>query len=217
MIVIQFANPAPLGLSAFAATTFLLSLFNLQSRGITTPNLIVGIALSYGGLVQLLAGMWEFAAGKCCQTIRSVGASNREAQKVLATATKSSQVILLAPLLSPHTAGFGSGILSSYTGHAAAQLDQALGLYLMTWFIFTFILLVASLRSSVALVALFFCLDVTFLLLGFYPTVTIFTKIGAIFGLVTSGIGWYSAAASLLTSETSYFSLPIIDLSLQRD
>lgn len=200
----RFANPAPLGLSAFAATTFLLSLFNLQSRGITTPNLIVGLALSYGGLVQLLAGMWEFAAGN------TFGAT--------AFSSYGGFWISFGLIFWP-----SSGILSSYTGHASGQLDQALGLYLITWFIFTFILLLASLRSSVALVALFFFLDVTFLLLGLgkiYHTVTIFTQVGAIFGLVTSGIGWYAAAANLLTSETSYFVLPVIDLSsssLQRD
>lgn len=47
----------------FAATTFVLSFYNTGSRGITTPNVIVGLALGYGGLAQFLAGMWEFAAG----------------------------------------------------------------------------------------------------------------------------------------------------------
>lgn len=54
----KFANPAPLGLSAFALTTFVLSLVNVQARGLTTPNLVVALAYGYGGLVQLLAGMW---------------------------------------------------------------------------------------------------------------------------------------------------------------
>ena len=54
----KLANPAPLGLSAFALTTFVLSLINLNSRGVNEPNLVVAIAFGYGGLVQLLAGMW---------------------------------------------------------------------------------------------------------------------------------------------------------------
>ena len=54
----KFANPAPLGLSAFALTTFLLSLINLGTRGLDAPNLVIGAAFGYGGLVQLLAGMW---------------------------------------------------------------------------------------------------------------------------------------------------------------
>lgn len=54
----KFANPAPLGLSAFALTTFVLSAVNLGARGVSAPNIAVPLALGYGGLVQLLAGMW---------------------------------------------------------------------------------------------------------------------------------------------------------------
>lgn len=54
----NFANPAPLGLSAFALTTFVLGLINVGTRNIAHPNLVVGLAYGYGGLVQLLAGMW---------------------------------------------------------------------------------------------------------------------------------------------------------------
>lgn len=54
----NFANPAPLGLSAFALTTFVLSLLNFQTRGVLEPNIVIGLAFGYGGLVQLLAGMW---------------------------------------------------------------------------------------------------------------------------------------------------------------
>ncbi len=54
----KFANPAPLGLSAFALTTFVLSLINLRTRGVNSPNIVVALAFGYGGLVQLLAGMW---------------------------------------------------------------------------------------------------------------------------------------------------------------
>jgi uncharacterized protein len=54
----KIANPAPLGLSAFALTTFVLSLINMGARNVSAPNLVVGAAYGYGGLVQLLAGMW---------------------------------------------------------------------------------------------------------------------------------------------------------------
>lgn len=54
----KYANPAPLGLSAFALTTFVLSLCNFQTRGVLEPNIVIGLAFGYGGLVQLLAGMW---------------------------------------------------------------------------------------------------------------------------------------------------------------
>jgi hypothetical protein len=54
----KLANPAPLGLSAFALTTFVLSLINMRTKGVNEPNLVVAAAFGYGGLVQLLAGMW---------------------------------------------------------------------------------------------------------------------------------------------------------------
>ena len=57
----KFGNPAPLGLCAFALTTFVLGLINMGTRGVTTPNIVVGAAFGYGGLIQLLAGMWYVA------------------------------------------------------------------------------------------------------------------------------------------------------------
>lgn len=59
----KFANPAPLGLCAFALTTFVLSLVNANARSVSVPNIVVGLAYAYGGLIQLLAGMWEMAVG----------------------------------------------------------------------------------------------------------------------------------------------------------
>ena len=49
------------GLFGFASTTFILSMYNVSTRGITTPNVVVGMALFVGGLAQFVAGMWEFA------------------------------------------------------------------------------------------------------------------------------------------------------------
>ena len=61
--VILQLNNVDSGLFSFASTTLILSLYNLQTRGITAPNVVVGMAIFCGGLAQLLAGMWEFAAG----------------------------------------------------------------------------------------------------------------------------------------------------------
>lgn len=52
------ANPAPLGLAGFALTTFVLSLINLGTRGLAEANIVAAPAFAYGGLVQLLSGMW---------------------------------------------------------------------------------------------------------------------------------------------------------------
>lgn len=68
----KIANPAPLGLSGFALTTFLLSCVNLGVRGLSTPTIVIAPALAYGGFVQLLAGMWEIAVGESlpCGSLR---------------------------------------------------------------------------------------------------------------------------------------------------
>lgn len=54
----KVANPTPLGLFAFAYSVFLPGLIQMQVKNIMVPNILVGPALAYGGLVQLLAGMW---------------------------------------------------------------------------------------------------------------------------------------------------------------
>jgi len=55
------ADPGPLGLGAFALTTFVLSLANANVW--PAAGAAVALALAYGGTVQLLAGMWEFRRG----------------------------------------------------------------------------------------------------------------------------------------------------------
>ena len=59
----RLADDAHSGLFSFASTTLILSFYNTGVRGVVVPNVVVGMALGVGGLVQLLAGMWEFAAG----------------------------------------------------------------------------------------------------------------------------------------------------------
>src|SRR5690348_18416952 len=54
------ADPAALGLGAFALTTFLLSAANAGWMGSASGDAWLGYAFAYGGLAQLLAGMWEF-------------------------------------------------------------------------------------------------------------------------------------------------------------
>lgn len=51
------------GLFSFASTTFILSIYNVNTRGIHVPNVVVGMALFTGGLLQFMAGMWEFPRG----------------------------------------------------------------------------------------------------------------------------------------------------------
>ncbi|KAL8637246.1 MAG: hypothetical protein Q9228_005465, partial [Teloschistes exilis] len=142
----KFANPAPLGLSAFALTTFVLSLINMSTRGVAEPNLVVGVAFGYGGLVQLLAGMWEMAVGN------TFGAT--------ALSSYGGFWIAFAIILTPG----GFAIEEAYTSEQAFY--DAFGFFLMGWFIFTTILLICTLRSTIAFFTLFFTLDLAFLMLG---------------------------------------------------
>src|SRR5947209_12829266 len=57
------ANPAPLGLAGFGITTFVLSMMNANLVSDTNLPVVLGLAIAYGGLAQLLAGMWEFRTG----------------------------------------------------------------------------------------------------------------------------------------------------------
>jgi len=60
--VTSIADPGPLGLGAFALTTFVLSVFNAGLIG-TGEGVVLGLALAYGGIAQFAAGMWEFVKG----------------------------------------------------------------------------------------------------------------------------------------------------------
>ncbi|KAJ7606645.1 Gpr1 family protein [Roridomyces roridus] len=194
----RIADPAPLGLFSFAATTFILSFYNVQIRGITEPNVVVGMALFTGGLAQLLAGMWEFPRGNVFG----------------ATAFTSYGAFWLsyAAILIP-----GSGIINAYVDPTTGKLngemlDNALGIYLFTWFIFTFFFFLTSLRKSIAFISLFGCLSITFALLGAgnFTGKENVLKAGGAFGIVTAFIAYYMAFSDLLAAERA----PIIGLPM---
>lgn len=194
----KFADPTPLGLSAFALTTFVLSLINLRTRGVSTPSLVVALAFGYGGLVQLLAGMWEMAIGN------TFGAT--------ALSSYGGFWLSFAIILTPG----GFGIATSYGGETD-EFYNGFGFFLMGWFIFTTLLLLMTLRSNLAFFMLFFFLDVTFLLLGIaylepYDDGTPRTPViraGGLFGLVTAFLAWYNAFAGIADSSNSFFVAPV--------
>jgi len=188
------ANPAPLGLSAFALTTFVLSSVNagfiVPSVGVGT-NIVVGLALFYGGIVQLLAGMWEFRSGN------TFGAT--------AFSSYGGFWLALGFVFIP-----GSGILDSFAKSPAA-LHPALGLFLLGWTIFTGMMFLGALRSNMALIALFALLFLTFLALTIAELGggTTFTVLGGWLGILTALVAWYTALAGVLTASKGVFSLPV--------
>jgi len=196
----KFANPAPLGLSAFALTTFVLSLINVRARGLAENNLVIGLAFGYGGLVQLLAGMWEMAVGN------TFGAT--------ALSSYGGFWLSFAIILTPG----GFEIVDSIEKAGGAKaVNDSLGFYLMGWFIFTFILLICTLRSTVAFFLLFFTLDLAFLMLSIgylaasdagVPNASC-EKAGGWFGLMAAFMAWYNAIAGIADSSNSFFIIPV--------
>ncbi|KAI0757792.1 FUN34 transmembrane protein [Daedaleopsis nitida] len=196
----KLGNPGPLGLFGFASTTFILSMYNVQARGVTHPNVVIGMALFVGGIAQFVAGMWEFA------TQNTFGAT--------AFTMYGGFWMSFATIFLP-----GSGVLDAYADED--ELNSALGIYLMTWFIVTFLLFVASLRRNLGLVVLFFFLTITFLLLGLSHFLTAsavaLEKAGGAFGIITALVAFYVGTAELLSDPiNSWFVLPLGQISKGR-
>jgi len=191
----KFGNPAPLGLLVFGGTTLLLSFMLVNTKGVNIDNMIVSLALPYGGLVQILVGMWEMAAGN------TFGAT-------LFTAFGSFW-ISYATIYWPN-----SGILAAYAD-APDQLENALGIYLAMFMILTFVFFLASFRTSIVLSATLFFIFMTFMLLsiGKFRASVATGKAGGAMGIAGGALATYLGAAGLLTPETSFFTLPIGDLS----
>lgn len=98
----------------------------------------------------------------------------------------------------------GLGVVDAYT--SATQVPSVLGFFLMGWFIFTFILLVCTLRSTVMFFLLFFTLDLAFLFLacaefadnnGAATTANGLQKAGGVFGILAAFLAWYNAFAGI--------------------
>jgi len=187
------ANPAPLGLCGFAMTTFVLSTINAGWYAAGATTIVVGLALFYGGICQLLAGMWEFRAGN------TFGAT--------AFTSYGAFWLSFAVIFIP-----GFGILAPIP---AAAVNTALGLYLLGWTIFTGLMFIATLRTNGALVAVFGFLFVTFLLLAIGklgPNANVY-QWGGYFGVATAILAWYTALAGVLASVKFPFELPVFPMS----
>jgi succinate-acetate transporter protein len=104
----------------------------------------------------------------------------------------------------------GADVITSYKGDMAL-FNKSLGYYLLGWTIFTGIMLIASHRSNVGLITLFFFLFITFIMLtaGKLNDSVPCNVAGGALGVVTAFIAWYNALAGLLTKESSYFTLPL--------
>jgi succinate-acetate transporter protein len=194
------ANPAPLGLSAFALTTFVLSCSNagfIFTQG-TGTSIVIGLALFYGGIMQLVAGIQEFRAGN------TFGAT--------AFCSYGGFWLSVGFLFLP-----GTGILASLV--ATRALGPALAAFFLGWTIFTGLMLIATFRLNGALVVVFALLFLTFLALtigwwagGVLIPSTTWIQIGGWLGIVTAIAAWYTALAGVLAS-VKLANLPTLPMS----
>ncbi|HEX3323735.1 MAG TPA: acetate uptake transporter [Solirubrobacterales bacterium] len=180
------ADPGPLGLAGFALTTFILSMFNSGLVSKAGEPVVLGVALAYGGLAQLLAGMWEFRTGN---TFGAVAFTSFGAFWLSFWA---------------FVTFFAGDIPAEHAG-------AAVGLYLIAWAIFTTYMFVASLRTTAAIAAVFFLLAITFILLGIGNAneSTGMVEAGGWFGLATALAAWYASFAAVTNSTFGRTVLPV--------
>ena len=180
----MIADPAPLGLGAFALTTFLLSLVNAGIMPKDAEPVMLGVALAFGGIAQLLAGMWEFRKGNVFG----------------ATVFTSYGAFWLS--FWAYLTFYAEGIPAEHHGVAA-------GWYLLAWAVFTTLMLVAALRTTAILALLFAVVDVVFVLLalGALNASPGLTTTGGVLGIVAAGLAWYLCAAGVTAST---FGRPIL-------
>src|SRR6202020_2055423 len=183
------ADPGPLGLGAFAMTTFVLSMFNsnlVDSKGLPV---VFGLALVYGGIVQLLAGMWEFRTGNTFGAVAFCSFG-----------------------------GFWISFWALnvfYAKQIGGNAGHAVGVYLWAWAIFTAYMTIAAMRTSGAVLLVCALLTITFVLLaiGAVGPHEDVTHWGGYFGLATAAAAWYASFAAVTNSTFGRTVLPVIPLA----
>jgi len=184
----QPANPAPLGLAAFAMTTFVLSMFNANLVSEKGTPVVLGLALAYGGIVQLIAGIWEFRTGN---TFGAVAFCSFGAFWISFWALE-----------------------VFYAKQIGGNVGHAVGVYLWGWAIFTAYMTVAALRVSGAVLGVFVLLTATFVLLaiGAVGPHTTVTHWGGYVGLATAAVAWYASFAAVANSTFGRDIIPVMPL-----
>jgi uncharacterized protein len=194
------ADPAPLGLAAFALTTFLLSAINAGWAKSSTGFDWWGYAIAYGGLCQLLAGMWEFR--------------NRNVFGSTAFSTYGGFWIgvgLWLHFIAP----------AAIAAKAPLELNRDLGWILLAFAIFNTYMLIISTQVNLAVFLVFLTLELTeiFLFIGNFttktpalppnPTSSGLIVVGGIIGVVTSLVAWYTSAAGVINGMKGRPVLPV--------
>jgi uncharacterized protein len=193
--VSPIADPAPLGLAAFALTTFLLSAANAGWMTKATGSAFLGYALAYGGLIQLLAGMWEFRN----KNVFGATAFGSYGGFWIGLGLWALIVQRSAPPL---------GVLRAIY---VAQTVKDLGWILLAFAIFNTYMLLMSTQINTAIFAVFLTLEATevVLFIGFFTGNANVIKAGGYVGVVTAVVAWYASAAGVANGLPGRLRLPV--------
>ena len=189
------ANPAPLGLAGFAATTFMLSMINANLVNHNSLTGVLGLALAYGGIAQLIAGIWEFRTGN---TFGAVAFCSYGAFWI----------------------SFYFLVTVGLKGVPVKDITSVIGLYLWTWGIFTSLMFFASLRTTGAVAIVFLLLAITYFILGIGNSALAGTtnvtngtiKLGGYIGILTAIAAWYASFAAVVNSTFGRVLMPVVPL-----
>ena len=179
------ADPAPLGLAAFALTTFLLSADNAGWMTKATGLAWLGFAFAYGGLAQFAAGMWEFR--------------NRNVFGATAFSTYGGFWIglgLWALLVAPS---------------AGAKAGKDVGWILLAFAIFNTYMLLWSTQVNAAVFGVFLTLEATeiILFIGNFAASSSIVKVGGYVGVLTALVAWYASAAGVINGMRGSAVVPV--------
>ena len=185
------ANPAPLGLAAFALTTFLLSAANAHwMKGNATGDAWLPYALAYGGIAQFLAGMWEF----------------RNKNVFGATAFSTYGAFWIGLFFYVRLVAPTAPLKTAFVSHDVAWI-------LLAFAIFNTYMLLLSAQVNLAVFAVFLTLEITeiVLFLGNFANSLGTVQLGGYVGIVTALVAWYASFAILSNDMAGRIKLPTGD------
>jgi hypothetical protein len=186
----KVADPGPLGLAAFAMTTFCLSVSNAGWWHGGGASAAFALALIYGGTAQFAAGMWEFV--------------RKNTFGALAFTSFGSFWIGLYIIIKIPAVPIGT---------------DTLAIYLLAWTIFTFYMTIAAMRTNTAILSTFVVLTLTLVALtigNWGAGHSEMVKVGGYLGVLTAALAWYASAAGVINETHGKVVLPVGPLNRER-
>ncbi len=178
----SYANPAPLGLTGFGLTTWLLSMVNAGWYPPTAVPMVLAMALAFGGTAQFVAGICELPRGNTFGFVAFCS----------------------------YGAFWWSFALFVEFFHATVPASFV-GWYLALWGVFTLFMWFATFYANRAVGTVFLLLWITFFLLaaGEWTGSAMIHMAGGYTGLLTAIAAIYLAAAEVLSETAGREVLPI--------